>query len=108
MQSIPSGSDSRGLAPETVERIHRPTVEAGALPNEAYKSEAFLALERDRLFAPTWTCIGHACTIPHPATPARSNSWASPCSWCAMAKARFASSTTCVATGVIRRGRLTP
>lgn len=36
------------------------------LPNDAYTSERFLALERERLFRPAWTCIGHACTVPSP------------------------------------------
>ena len=55
-----------GLSSELVERINRPTLDASGLPNEAYTSESFLMLERDRLFSPTWTCIGHACTIPKP------------------------------------------
>ncbi len=59
-------SHSRGLHADLVAHINRRTVEAAGLPNEAYTSEAFLALERDRLFAATWTCIGHACTIPAP------------------------------------------
>ena len=59
-------SHSDGLPPDLVAHIHRPTLDAAGLPNEAYTSERFLALERDRLFATTWTCIGHACTIPSP------------------------------------------
>ena len=59
-------SPPRGLRSDLVERINRPTVEAAGLPNEAYTSESFLMLERERLFSPTWTCIGHACTIPQP------------------------------------------
>jgi len=56
-------SHSRGLHADLVAHINRPTIDAAGLPNEAYTSESFLALERDRLFAATWTCIGHACTI---------------------------------------------
>ena len=59
-------SKSNGLHADLVAHINRPTVDAAGLPNEAYTSESFLALERDRLFATTWTCIGHACTIPTP------------------------------------------
>ena len=61
-----SFSPSSGLCPDLVRRINRPTIDAAGLPNEAYTSESFLALERDRLFAATWTCIGHACTVPAP------------------------------------------
>ena len=57
-------SHSNGLPADLVAHINRPTIDAAGLPNEAYTSESFLALERDRLFATTWTCIGHACTIP--------------------------------------------
>ena len=66
MESIPSVSGLEGLPSELVERINRSTVDAAALPNDAYTSWNFLALERDRLFSPSWTCIGHACTIPAP------------------------------------------
>ena len=64
MDSIPSVSGLEGLPPELVERIGRPAVEAAGLPNDAYTSWDFLALERDRLFSPTWTCIGQACADP--------------------------------------------
>ena len=66
MASTPPISDAEGLRPELVERINRPTVEAAGLPNDAYVSPAFLALERERIFSATWTCIGHACTVPAP------------------------------------------
>ena len=59
-------SHSEGLHAALVAHINRPTLDAAGLPNEAYTSESFLALERDRLFATTWTCIGHACTVPAP------------------------------------------
>ena len=55
-----------GLCPDLVRRINGPTADAAGLPNEAYTSERFLTLERERLFSPTWTCIGHACTVPAP------------------------------------------
>ena len=66
MDSIATISDLDGLNPELVERINRATVDASGLPNDAYTSWESLALERDRLFSPTWTCIGHGCTIPAP------------------------------------------
>ncbi len=59
-------SHTGGLRADLVARINRPTIDAAGLPNEAYTSESFLSLERERLFSPTWTCIGHACTIPKP------------------------------------------
>jgi choline monooxygenase len=40
------------------ESVLRPTAEARGLPNEAYTDAAFLARERDTLFARTWTCVG--------------------------------------------------
>ena len=66
MEPTASATRPQGLGAELVERINRPTVDAAALPNEAYTSREFLALERERLFAPTWACIGHACTVPEP------------------------------------------
>ena len=59
-------SHPEGLGPDLARDINRPTAEAAGLPNEAYTSESFLTLERERLFSPTWTCIGHACAIPAP------------------------------------------
>ncbi len=59
-------TQSKGLPAHLVAHINRPTIDAAGLPNEAYTSESFLAMERDRLFATTWTCIGHACAIPSP------------------------------------------
>ena len=61
-----TASRPEGLGPDLARDINRPTAEAAGLPNEAYTSEGFLMLERERLFAPTWTCIGHACTVPEP------------------------------------------
>ena len=64
--ALPAPDSRTGLGSDLVERIRRPTLDASGLPNEAYTSEGFLVLERDRLFSSTWTCIGHACTIPAP------------------------------------------
>ena len=59
-------SHPEGLSPDLVRHINRPTADAAGLPNEAYTSESFLTLEREHLFSPSWTCIGHACTVPAP------------------------------------------
>lgn len=40
--------------------------EARGVGNEAYTQNAFLMLERDRLFSPTWTCIGVGSDVPEP------------------------------------------
>ncbi len=39
---------------------------ASGLPNYAYTSNEFFALEQETLFAKTWTCIGNACSVPEP------------------------------------------
>ena len=43
--------------------IARPTGEAAGLPNDAYTSADFMQLERERLFARTWTCVGVASKL---------------------------------------------
>ncbi len=47
-------------------RVLDPIETAQGLPNEAYTSEAFARLERDRLLARTWTCVGVASEVPEP------------------------------------------
>lgn len=42
------------------------TGEAQGLPNVAYTSEDFLALERDRLWARSWVCVGAAAKLRKP------------------------------------------
>ena len=42
------------------------TGEARGLPNVAYTSEDFLALERDRLWARSWVCVGAAAKLRKP------------------------------------------
>ena len=54
------------LIAEIVEQINAPITQACGLPNHAYTSPEFFVLERDKLFARRWTCIGHACSIPSP------------------------------------------
>lgn len=49
---------------EAIARVKRPTGEATGLPNRAYVDAAFLSLEREKLFARTWTCIGTGASLP--------------------------------------------
>ena len=46
--------------------VCKSTGDARGLPNYAYTSEEFFALEQQQLFANTWTCIGNACSLPEP------------------------------------------
>jgi len=43
-----------------------PLERARGLPNALYVGEDALALERERVFAPNWTCIGFAKDVPEP------------------------------------------
>lgn len=52
----------RGIA----ERAGAPAGTWSALPPEAYRSEALLALERSRIFRRSWLCCGLAAEIPEP------------------------------------------
>ena len=40
--------------------VDRPIAEAVGLPNRAYTSPEFFRLELERIFAPSWACLGHA------------------------------------------------
>ena len=40
--------------------------EARGIGNQAYTDNAFVALERDRLMSPTWTCVGVGSDLPEP------------------------------------------
>lgn len=51
---------------QTLHRVLKPIAEACGLPNEAYSSEAFAAVERDEVLARTWTCIGVGNWVPEP------------------------------------------
>jgi choline monooxygenase len=46
--------------------VRQPIQTARGLPNEAYTSPDFAHLERDRLFARTWTCVGFGRQVPNP------------------------------------------
>ena len=51
---------------ELTTTVERPIEEAKGLPNRAYTSPEFFRLELDRIFAPSWACLGHAADIPRP------------------------------------------
>ena len=44
--------------------VERPIGEATGLPNRVYTSPEFFQLELDRIFAPSWACLGHAADVP--------------------------------------------
>jgi len=54
------------LSTDMFDEVLRPTGEAKGLPNEAYTGEDFLSLERDRLWARTWVCVGVASKLRKP------------------------------------------
>ena len=51
---------------ELAAAVERPIGEAAGLPNHAYTSPEFFRLELDRIFAPSWACLGHAADVPVP------------------------------------------
>ena len=52
--------------PELAAAVERPVAEATGLPNRAYTSLEFFRLEGERIFAPSWACLGHAADVPQP------------------------------------------
>ncbi len=55
------------VRPESVlDGVDCSLAEARGIGNEAYTDNAFLALERQRLLSPTWTCIGIGSDLPEP------------------------------------------
>ena len=50
--------------PELAAAVERPVAEAAGLPNRAYTSSEFFRLELERIFAPSWACLGHAADVP--------------------------------------------
>jgi choline monooxygenase len=54
------------LTAEVMDRLNRPTGEAGGLPSAAYTSPSFLARENERLFARRWICVGLIEDVPAP------------------------------------------
>ncbi|MCS4505988.1 aromatic ring-hydroxylating dioxygenase subunit alpha [Arhodomonas aquaeolei] len=58
--------DDDPVAPirDAIDAVTRPTHEASGMPNEVYVDERFFAVERDRVMAGTWACIGFASDLP--------------------------------------------
>jgi len=56
MPDMPTAPDLSAVA--------RPTEAARGLPNACYVDDAYFALERERLFARGWTCIGVGADVP--------------------------------------------
>lgn len=56
---------ARWITPEVVARLNLPTNDAVGLPRELYTSPDFFDLERDRVLAGTWVCVGIAGDIPN-------------------------------------------
>jgi len=57
---------SLALDAATLAKVNNPTASATGLPNRAYTDPAFFELEREKLFANTWTGVGQTFTIPSP------------------------------------------
>ena len=53
------------ITTEVVARLNRPTEHAVGLPREVYISADFFELERDRVLANTWFCVGIAADVPN-------------------------------------------
>ncbi|MBA3253720.1 MAG: aromatic ring-hydroxylating dioxygenase subunit alpha [Pseudomonadota bacterium] len=53
------------ITAEVIARLNRPTEHATGLPREVYTSADFYELERDRVLAETWFCVGIAADIPN-------------------------------------------
>lgn len=51
---------------ELADAVERPIGEATGLANGAYTSEELFRLELERIFAPSWACLGHGAEIPLP------------------------------------------
>jgi choline monooxygenase len=66
---MPHSTDPRSVAhivEEIVRRARLPLDSALALPPEAYRSEALLALEMERIFRREWICVGRADEVVEP------------------------------------------
>jgi choline monooxygenase len=60
---LPKEIEARRLA---LQEVLKPIDEASGLPNDAYTSKGFAAIERDQVLAKTWTCIGVGAWVPEP------------------------------------------
>ncbi len=59
-------SVSEILGEDAIARIRRPIAQAGGLPRQAYTSQEFFDLERERLFPRVWFGIGFTSDVPDP------------------------------------------
>jgi choline monooxygenase len=59
-----SGSSVPNAASLSLSRVDVPIVEAAGLPNFAYTTDWFFAIEREALFEPRWCCAGFASDVP--------------------------------------------
>ena len=48
-----------------LDHVDRPVAEAHGLPNTCYTDVEYLRLERERVFAPNWACIGFGKNVPN-------------------------------------------
>lgn len=64
MYEDPAALSSHGVSRSAWAAVQRPIAEARGLPNEAYTDPDGWIVERDKLFARTWTCIGFASDLP--------------------------------------------
>jgi len=58
---MPDFAAARWISADVVTRLNRPTASAVGLPRELYTSPDFFELERDRVLAGTWVCVGCYC-----------------------------------------------
>jgi choline monooxygenase len=54
------------ITAEVIARLNRPTGSATGLPRDVYIDADFYELERDRVLAATWVCVGVASDLPNP------------------------------------------
>ena len=59
-------SAARWITGDVVARLNRPTGAAVGLPREIYTEPEFFELERDRVLARTWVCVGITADLPMP------------------------------------------
>ena len=66
MKALPSSSAPSvpNLASLSLSRVDVPIADAAGLPNFAYTSDWFFAIEREAVFKPHWCCAGFASDAP--------------------------------------------
>jgi choline monooxygenase len=63
---LPQTATPPTLTIESLAAIDRPHGEASGLPNQAYTDPGYACLERDHVFAKTWSCVGVGADLPRP------------------------------------------